>query len=185
MDSPQQQRRREQQRQHKHWQEVPSIGTSVCAAPLHHAIVKPVGVRVEHIQPIRKPLGQKWPEQSHFHSQTWRGNGGDNTERGRGWWATSIFRPSTSVPWSFSLALSASALDSNVTKPKPCEQRRGTMGGERGAWEIENGRYAFVNLIFGNKFRRFSVVSNLPWTPFHWKWSRHRGFCQIAEKEKK
>lgn len=32
---------------------------------------------------------------------------------------TSILRPSTSVPWSFSLALSASALDSNVTKPKP------------------------------------------------------------------
>lgn len=37
---------------------------------------------------------------------------------------TSILRPSTSVPWSFSLALSASALDSNVTKPKPCKQRR-------------------------------------------------------------
>lgn len=35
---------------------------------------------------------------------------------------TSIFRPSTSVPWSFSLALSASALVSNVTKPKPWRQ---------------------------------------------------------------
>lgn len=34
---------------------------------------------------------------------------------------TSILRPSTRVPWSFSLALSASALDSNVTKPKPCK----------------------------------------------------------------
>lgn len=35
---------------------------------------------------------------------------------------TSILRPSTRVPWSFSLALSASALDSNVTKPKPCRR---------------------------------------------------------------
>ena len=33
---------------------------------------------------------------------------------------TSIFRPSTIVPFSFSLARSASALVSNVTNPKPC-----------------------------------------------------------------
>lgn len=38
---------------------------------------------------------------------------------------TSILRPSTNVPWSFSLAFSASALVSNVTKPKPCGQRGG------------------------------------------------------------
>lgn len=36
---------------------------------------------------------------------------------------TSILRPSTSVPWSFSLAFSASALVSKVTKPKPCGTR--------------------------------------------------------------
>lgn len=33
---------------------------------------------------------------------------------------TSIFRPSTIVPFSFSRARSASALVSNVTNPKPC-----------------------------------------------------------------
>lgn len=35
---------------------------------------------------------------------------------------TSILRPSTTVPCNFSLALSASALFSKVTKPKPCMQ---------------------------------------------------------------
>lgn len=35
---------------------------------------------------------------------------------------TSILRPSTTVPCNFSLALSASALHSKVTKPKPCMQ---------------------------------------------------------------
>lgn len=34
--------------------------------------------------------------------------------------STSIFRPSTIVPFSFSRAWSASALVSNVTNPKPC-----------------------------------------------------------------
>lgn len=34
---------------------------------------------------------------------------------------TSIFRPSTTVPFSCSLALSASAAEANVTKPKPFE----------------------------------------------------------------
>lgn len=45
---------------------------------------------------------------------------------------TSILRPSTSVPWSFSLALSASALDSNVTKPKPCKRRVKKRQGDAG-----------------------------------------------------
>lgn len=44
----------------------------------------------------------------------------EKRERRGKWKITSIFRPSTSVPWSFSLAFSASALFSNVTKPKPC-----------------------------------------------------------------
>jgi hypothetical protein len=35
---------------------------------------------------------------------------------------TSIFRPSTTVPFSFSRALSASALLANVTNPNPCMQ---------------------------------------------------------------
>lgn len=34
---------------------------------------------------------------------------------------TSILRPSTMVPFSFSRARSASALVSKVTNPKPCE----------------------------------------------------------------
>lgn len=38
--------------------------------------------------------------------------------------STSIFRPSTIVPFSFSRARSASELVSKVTNPKPCEQRR-------------------------------------------------------------
>lgn len=38
---------------------------------------------------------------------------------------TSILRPSTKVPWSRSLAFSASALVSNVTKPKPFRERKG------------------------------------------------------------
>jgi hypothetical protein len=33
---------------------------------------------------------------------------------------TSIFRPSTTVPWRRSLAWSASELLANVTKPNPC-----------------------------------------------------------------
>lgn len=37
--------------------------------------------------------------------------------------STSIFRPSTIVPFSFSRAWSASALVSNVTNPKPCSGR--------------------------------------------------------------
>lgn len=37
---------------------------------------------------------------------------------------TSIFRPSTIVPFSFSRAASASALFANVTKPNPCMQHR-------------------------------------------------------------
>lgn len=37
---------------------------------------------------------------------------------------TSILRPSTMVPFSFSRARSASALVSKVTNPKPCEWRR-------------------------------------------------------------
>lgn len=41
----------------------------------------------------------------------------------RGGGLTSILRPSTSVPWSFSLARSASELDSNVTKPKPWQEK--------------------------------------------------------------
>ena len=42
MDSPQHQQ--QQQQQHRHRQEVPSKETSVCTAPLHHAIVKPEGL---------------------------------------------------------------------------------------------------------------------------------------------
>lgn len=38
--------------------------------------------------------------------------------------STSIFRPSTIVPFSFSRARSASELVSKVTNPKPCERRR-------------------------------------------------------------
>lgn len=51
---------------------------------------------------------------------------GRRQKRGRKgtWKITSILRPSTRVPWSFSRAFSASALDSNVTKPKPCGRRR-------------------------------------------------------------
>ena len=42
------------------------------------------------------------------------------------WWGmhTSILRPSTTVPWSFSRARSASALLANVTKPNPCMPRQ-------------------------------------------------------------
>lgn len=43
---------------------------------------------------------------------------GDRKEEG-----TSILRPSTIVPFSFSRARSASALVSNVTNPKPCSGR--------------------------------------------------------------
>lgn len=48
---------------------------------------------------------------------------------------TSILRPSTRVPWSFSLAFSASALFSNVTKPKPCgtQQRLKEVDGKQAA----------------------------------------------------
>lgn len=35
---------------------------------------------------------------------------------------TSILRPSTMVPFSCSRARSASALEANVTKPKPCKE---------------------------------------------------------------
>lgn len=40
---------------------------------------------------------------------------------------TSIFLPSTTVPWSLSRAWSASALFANVTKPNPCMQDRQNM----------------------------------------------------------
>lgn len=46
-----------------------------------------------------------------------RGKGGKERQEKEG---TSIFRPSTIVPFSFSRARSASALVSNVTNPKPC-----------------------------------------------------------------
>lgn len=86
--------------------------------------------------------------------------------RGRGTWATarfsrarpaqrtylstSIFRPSTIVPFSFSRARSASELVSKVTNPKPCERRRtgterkderkediGGVGWGAGQWGVE------------------------------------------------
>lgn len=44
--------------------------------------------------------------------------------------STSILRPSTIVPFSFSRARSASALVSNVTNPKPC-------GGQEGGLKIK------------------------------------------------
>ena len=37
---------------------------------------------------------------------------------------TSILRPSTTVPWSFSLAVSASSFDAKVTKPKPLIEKQ-------------------------------------------------------------
>ena len=46
---------------------------------------------------------------------------------------TSILRPSTTVPWSFSRARSASALLANVTKPNPCMPRQ-----KRTRMEMEN-----------------------------------------------
>lgn len=105
------------------------------AAPLHHAVAKPGGGgwrggnRAEHRTAIPKPsLGQNVLT---VIVKTWKG-GGRRGERenghssdGGGWgWLTSILRPSTSVPWSFSLARSASELDSNVTKPKPWQEKR-------------------------------------------------------------
>lgn len=64
-----------------------------------------------------------------------------------GWTLTSILRPSTSVPWSFSLALSASELDSNVTKPKPCEERR--RAGKRG--EAAKQAKTIIQFLFYQK----------------------------------
>ena len=55
------------------------------------------------------------------------GGGGNGGGGGGGkWWGmhTSILRPSTTVPWSFSRARSASALLANVTKPNPCMPRQ-------------------------------------------------------------
>lgn len=56
-----------------------------------------------------------------------RGGAGKERQEQAG---TSIFRPSTIVPFSFSRARSASALVSNVTNPKPCGGRevRGGKG---------------------------------------------------------
>lgn len=80
-DSPQHQQQ-EQRRQRKHRQEVPSKETPVCAAPLHHAIVKPEGLELNTYSHPEKPLGQKRPEQTHSHSRTWRGgNRGENGHR--------------------------------------------------------------------------------------------------------
>lgn len=66
------------EQQHKLRREVLSKETSVCVAPLHHAIVKPEGLEFNTHTAIWKPLGLKWPEQTHSHSQTWRGNRGED-----------------------------------------------------------------------------------------------------------
>lgn len=108
--------------------------TPLRAAPLHHAIVKPkgggvgVGGGLNNSHPetfsgpeeLRSQLDMEGTQRRKWSLLKKKIKIGKRGERA----VTSILRPSTSVPWSFSLALSASALDSNVTKPKPCKQRR-------------------------------------------------------------
>lgn len=62
----------------------------------------------------------------HRVAENWVGSHPQHTYLG-----TSIFRPSTIVPFSFSRARSASELVSKVTNPKPCEQRRTDTGRHR------------------------------------------------------
>lgn len=107
--------------------------TPLRAAPLHHAIVKPKGGGVgvgglnnshpetfSGPEELRSQLDMEGTQRRKWSLLKKKIKIGKRGERA----VTSILRPSTSVPWSFSLALSASALDSNVTKPKPCKQRR-------------------------------------------------------------
>lgn len=85
--------------------------------------------------------------------------------------STSIFRPSTIVPFSFSRARSASELVSKVTNPKPCEQRRtdrrrqdekregevgeGRREGERGgASRVSEGQPPVSEVCLGASTRR-------------------------------
>lgn len=114
----------------RHWQEVLP---KRCLCALHHRTMLEWSQRVESPQQhtaIGKPIYRA--EATGTNSFTLFNMEGKTEEKcslfqrrlgGRGG-VTSILRPSTSVPCSFSLALSASALDSNVTKPKPCEQEK-------------------------------------------------------------
>lgn len=81
--------------------------------------------------------------------------------------STSIFLPSTTVEWSCSLALSASELLANVTKPNPWNKNEGRV----------NGRHLW-NWI------RSNLKLSLPWIPAHWRWSQHQGWFQISRNER-
>lgn len=181
--------------QHKHRQEVSSKETEpVCAAPLYHAIVKPGGLELNIYSYPETFSGAEMTRTNSFSLLDMEGKTekmdtikGIKKKKKKRWWVTSILRPSTSVPCSFSLALSASALDSNVTKPKPWKHKH--------KWKKRRRRWVrkawtlllsfFIKLIYRQilKVTRCSCV--LPWIPSHWKWSRRQEFCQIAEIKKK
>lgn len=97
-----------------------------------------------------------------------------------GQWVTSILRPSTSVPWSFSLALSASALASNVTKPKPCKPKKRVNRGNRMSSQDFN---LFLLICLTNFMFCLStldplslkMISTSSILPNCWKWGERGG----------
>lgn len=154
------------------------------------------GVRVKHIQ----PSGNLWGRNDQNKVILIVRHGGGNrrkmiavfeknqkkskTENSWGRWVTSILRPSTSVPWSFSLALSASALVSNVTKPKPCKpKKKGNRGGgKEDEWSL---RFECIFIDTLDKFQVFclstldplslKMISTSRILPNCWKWGKKRG----------